>query len=182
MTDIGVSLKPAYSVTARVFHWLVAAIVLGLITVGVIIANEWGGPWQERLYDAHKSTGILLLVLIVLRLFYRLGHPPAPLPADVPALMQFVAHATHWVLYALLIIQPLVGWIATSAYPAPVPFYGLFELPAIWPEDRALSEWLYGVHRLMGIGIACVAAAHIGGALFHHFVRRDRVLMRMITG
>ena len=85
-------------------------------------------------------------------------------------------------LYALLIVQPFTGWIATSAYRAPVIVFGLFELPPIWRESRAFSEQLFFVHGLIGIAIACLVAAHIGAALYHHFVRRDRVLLRMITG
>ena len=96
--------------------------------------------------------------------------------------MQVTAHATHWTLYALLIAQSLLGWIATSAYPAPLPVFGLFELPKIWPEDQPFSERLFVVHRWLGIVIAVVAAMHIATALYHHYVRRDRVLMRMITG
>jgi cytochrome b561 len=176
------SAGPAYSVTARVLHWVVAALVLFMVPVGIIIANEWGGPVQQPLYDLHKSVGMLLLPLVLARLLYRLTHPPMPLPADIPALQQFAAHATHWALYGLLIVQPVVGLIATSAYPAPLPMFGLFELPPVWPENRPLSERLFALHRWMGIAIAVVAAMHIGAALHHHFVRRDRILMRMVTG
>jgi cytochrome b561 len=181
MTDVARS-APAYTVTARVLHWVTAALVLAMIVVGIVIANEWGGPIQEPLYNLHKSTGVLILPLVIVRLIFRLANPPPPLPSDIPALQQFAAHATHRMLYALLIVQPVVGWIATSAYPAPVPFFGLGQLPSIWSEDRAFSEQMFGLHRLLGIVIAAVAAMHIGAALFHHYVRRDGVLMRMVTG
>src|SRR5229473_2597650 len=92
------------------------------------------------------------------------------------------ARATHWGLYGLLMVQPFVGWVATSAYRAPIVVFGLFELPPIWPQDRPLSDRLFVVHALIGAAIACLAAVHIGAALYHHFVRKDRVLMRMITG
>ena len=144
------SAVPAYTVTARVLHWLVAALVLLMVPLGIIIANEWGGPLQTPLYNLHKSLGAVLLPLVVVRLIYRLTHPPLPLPADISAIQQFAAHATHWALYALLIVQPVIGWIATSAYPAPLPVFGLFELPRIWPENRALSERLFGVAPLDG--------------------------------
>ena len=104
------------------------------------------------------------------------------LPADIAPMQRFAAHATHWGLYALLLLQPFTGWIATSAYRAPIIVFGLFELPPIWRESRAFSEQLFFVHALIGISIACLAAAHVGAALYHHFVRRDRVLLRMITG
>ena len=171
-----------YCLTARILHWVTAVLVLGMIVVGVIIANEWGGAWQERLYDLHKSTGAVLIPIVIVRLLYRWNNPPPPLPAEIPAIQQFAAHTTHYLLYMLLAAQPLVGWVATSAYRAPVPIYGLFHLPPIWPENRAFSEHLFTVHRTLGLAIAAVAAMHIGAALFHHFVRKDRILMRMIAG
>jgi cytochrome b561 len=128
---------PAYTVTARVLHWITAALVLTMVPLGIVIANEWGGPLQERLYDLHKSIGSLLIPIIIIRLINRLVlNPPLPLPADIPPLQQLAAHTTHWALYALLLVQPLVGWIGTSAYPAPVPFFGWFNLR---PDDDAAS-------------------------------------------
>jgi cytochrome b561 len=172
----------AYSLTARVLHWSTAILVLTVLPLGVVIGNEWGGPLQDQLYDLHRSIGATILLLVVVRLGYRLTHPPSPLPDDIPAIQRAAAHVTHWGLYALLIAQPLVGWIATSASPSPIVVFGLFELPPIWPEDRAFSDRLFVVHAWIAIAIACLAAAHIGAALHHHFVRKDRVLMRMITG
>jgi cytochrome b561 len=172
----------AYSMTARVLHWITAALVLIMLPLGVAIANEWGGPLKDPLYDLHRSIGTVIIPLVFLRLGYRLMHPPLPLPEEISPLQQFAAHATHWGLYALLIVQPFVGWIATSAYGAAIMVFGLFELPPIWSQDRALSDRLFVVHGLIGAAIACLAAAHIAAALYHHFVRKDRVLMRMITG
>ena len=148
-----------YTATARVLHWITAILVLAQIVLGILIANKWTGAWQDQLYD-----------------------PPPPLPADIPAIQQFAAHVTHYLLYGLVVAQVFLGWIATAAYPAPVPIYGLFNLPSIWPVNRALSEQLLSVHKIVGIAIAVVAAMHIGAALFHHFVRKDRVLMRMVSG
>ena len=172
----------AYSTTARVLHWATAALVLILLPLGVVIANRWGGPLQDFLYNLHRSIGAVIIPLVILRLGYRITHAPIPLPADVPPLQQAVARATHWALYGLLIVQPFVGWVATSAYPAPIVVFGLFQLPPIWPEDRPLSDRLFVVHALIAAAIACLATLHIGAALYHHFVRRDGVLMRMITG
>ena len=173
---------PAYSLTARALHWITAVLVLILLPLGIVIANNWGGSLQDPLYNLPRSIGTTIIVLLVVRLGYRLTHPPLPLPDDIPPIQRFAAHATHWALYGLLIVQGVVGWVATSAYRAPIVVFGLFELPPIWPEDRAFSDRLFAVHGLLAILIACLAAAHIGAALYHHFVRKDRVLMRMITG
>jgi cytochrome b561 len=173
---------PAYTVTARILHWVTASLILFMLPLGLVIANNWGGPLQDQLYDLHRSIGALLIPIILVRVVYRWTHPPAPLPDDIPALQQLAANATHWALYALLIVQPFVGWIGTSAYRATIVVFGLFELPPIWPEDRAFSDRVLFVHGLIGLTIAVLLAAHIGAALQHHFVRRDGILMRMISG
>lgn len=173
---------PAYTMTARVLHWIMAVLILSMIPLGVVIANEWGGSAQDSLYDLHRSIGAAVIPLVILRLIYRWTHPPLPLPDDIPAIRRLAAHATHWGLYALLIVQPFTGWIAASAYRAPITVFGWFDLPPIWPANRAFSDQLFFIHGLIGIAIAGLVAAHIGAALHHHFVRRDRILMRMITG
>jgi cytochrome b561 len=173
---------PAYTVTARALHWVTALVIALMIPLGVIISNNWGGRLQNSLYGLHESLGALLIPLILVRLGYRLMKPPLPLPQDIPALQQFAAHLTHLALYALLVAQPLVGWIAISASGAPVTVLALFALPLIAPENRVFSEQLFLLHGLIGLSIAGLIAAHIGAALYHHVVRKDRVLMRMITG
>ena len=176
------TMAPAYTITARILHWLTASLILFTLPLGLVIANNWGGPLQDQLYDLHRSIGALIIPIILVRVVYRFGHPPAPLPDDIPAIQQLAANATHWALYALLIAQPFVGWIGTSAYRAQIMVFGLFELPPIWPEDRAFSDQVLFVHGLMGLAIAGLLTAHIGAALHHHFVRRDGILTRMISG
>jgi cytochrome b561 len=174
-----VSDEPVYTATARTWHWFTAVLVLAMIPMGITMVNIGPGPLQNTLFDLHRSIGVLLMPVILLRLVYRLRHPPPPLPADIPAFQQFAASSVHVALYVLLIVQPIVGWIGTSAFRAPINVFWLFELPPIWPEDRAFSDQVFQVHRAIGYLIVLLLAAHIGAALFHHFVRRDRVLLRM---
>lgn len=172
-----------YLPAARVFHWLTAALVLTMLPIGIAMANfDLGPAVEDPLYHIHRSIGALVLIITVMRLIYRLGHPAPPLPADMPELQKFAARATHWALYTFLIVQPLVGWIATSAYRAPVLFFWLFELPPIWQEDRPFSEAMFIVHRSLGVFIAVLVSVHIAAALHHHFIVRDRVLSRMVSG
>jgi cytochrome b561 len=169
---------PGYTATARVLHWITAVLVLFQIPAGLLIVSFDLG----LIYNLHKSVGVFILAVLAVRLPWRLTHPAPPLPADIPAAQRAAALAMHWLLYALLVIQPLLGWIATSAYPAPVPFFGLFEMPHIWWQDRALSDALFVVHRWLGIVMAVLLVGHIGAALYHHFVRGDVVLLRMTRG
>ena len=171
-----------YTLTARILHWVTAALVLTMIPIGIVMANADFRQAQDTLYHLHRSIGAVLLPIVLLRLLYRMRHPAPPLPADIPVIQQLAAHVTHWALYALLIVQPLLGWIATSAYRAPIQVFWLFELPPIWPVDQFFSEKIFVAHRLLGIAIVLLLCAHIGAALFHHFVRKDRVLMRMVSG
>jgi cytochrome b561 len=170
-----------YSLIARTLHWLMAALILFQLPLGVVISRG-SGPLHDWLYNLHRSIGALIIPLVVVRLAYRLMHPPPPLPDDMPLLQRQAALLTHWGLYALLLVQPFVGWIATSAFPAPIPVFGLFVLPSIWPPDRVLSDRLFVLHGAIGASIAALAALHIAAALYHHFWRKDEVLMRMVAG
>ncbi len=176
------SATQAYTLTARILHWVTAALVLAMIPIGFAAANADFGAWQDTFYDLHRSAGAVLLPLVLGRLFWRLTHPAPPLPADIPAIQQFAAHATHWALYALLILQAIVGWIATSSYRAPIMVFWLFELPPAWPVDQPFSEKMFVVHGLIGIAVSLLLCAHIGAALYHHFIRKDGVLMRIVSG
>jgi cytochrome b561 len=167
-----------YTLTARILHWVIAVLVLFQVPAGILIVNFDLGP----VYNLHKSVGVLILPLVVIRLGWRLTHPAPPLPHDIPAPQRAAAQTVHWTLYTLLIVQPIIGWIGTSAYPAPVPFFGLFEMPHIWWDDRTLSDQLFVVHRWIGIAMGVLLIGHIGAALHHHFIRKDEVFLRMVRG
>jgi cytochrome b561 len=173
---------PAYTPAARLLHWITAGLVLVLIPMGLIMAELKAGPLQNFLFALHESLGVTLMAIVYIRLAYRLTHPPAPLPPEIPAFYRIAGHTVHYLLYALLAVQPIIGWIATSAYRAPIHFFWLFQLPPIWPENRAFSDAMFWVHFGIGIALAVLICLHVGAGLFHHFIRRDVVLMRMVRG
>jgi len=173
---------PAYTPLARLLHWLTAALVLMLIPIGLIMVHlAKAGPSQDFLFALHESLGICVMAIVYFRIAYRVTHPPAPLPPEIPDFYRIAGQSVHYLLYALLAVQPILGWIGTSAFPAPVHFFGA-ELPRIWPEDRAFSDRIFWVHLAIGLAIAALVSLHAGAGLFHHFVRRDVVLTRMLGG
>jgi cytochrome b561 len=169
-----------YPWTSKLLHWLVAACVLTTAPVAIAMMNVAPGPTQDALFNFHKSLGVLILVLMLLRLINRLvaGAPIAD-PGIVPW-QKSVSSFVHTSLYVLLLAMPIVGYIGHSAFGAPTPFFGLFELPPIIGKNEALSTQLFAVHRWVGWVVIGLVLVHVGAALFHYFIRRDKVLQRML--
>jgi cytochrome b561 len=169
-----------YPASSKWLHWLVAASVLLTVPIGILLPYLAPGPVQDGLYNFHKSLGVAILVLMALRLINRISvGAPAPEPG-LERWQRAVSSAVHGMLYLLLVIQPLLGYWANSAYGASTPVFGLFEIPAIGSNDQAFAEKLFALHRWIGILIALLAAMHIGAALQHYFIFKDGVLQRML--
>ena len=176
-----------YSFLARLIHWVMAFIMITMIIAGIWMATGdlWGGKFpalRGQLYDYHRGMGFVLLILVIVRLIikYR-STPPSPLPSSISGMQQNIAHITHVLLYAALIIHPLLGWYATNAWGVKnIPIFGLFDLPTLVDKNRELGNFLLEIHGYVGFAIAALILCHIGAALMHHFVKKDGVLLRMI--
>lgn len=198
-----------YALTQKVLHWLIVVLIIGMIVGGNVMTDlGWADPETAKttnfLYLMHKSTGLLILGLMALRLLARIVHGAPLQDPTMPAIQRFAAGATHFLLYALLFAMPLVGWIATSAGGYMEPFYGLVAIPALTPETicgavapvtsvlgvdvcsgfleqpgKVQAEALFGVHEALATALVAVAAIHALAAFYHLFIRRDGVFMRM---
>lgn len=170
----------SYSGFAKFLHWVIAACVITMIPIGISMYYMGAGTLQNVFYTIHRSLGVLVLALMLVRLVYRLvrGAPP-PEPTLEP-FQRVVSHLVHLALYALIIAQALIGWVATSAYGAAISFFGLFTVPALVAKDQELAEPLFTFHNYIGFLIAGLLAMHIGAALYHYFIRKDGVLQRML--
>lgn len=173
-----------YSPTARRLHWLTAALVFIMLPLGVYMSyrgntlNLWDAT-TNRLYSLHKLLGVFILFLVIYRLIYRVRNGAPPDEPSLELWQKAAAHATHWGLYALLILVPLGGWIGVSLYGAR-DIFGLFSLPALTAQDQAAASRIFFLHMLGAFAIAGMVGAHIGAALFHHIIRKDGVLRRML--
>ena len=173
-----------YSTGARHFHWWTVLLVaiqlpLGIFMVYYGATTNFASP-TAQMYDTHKLVGMLILLFVIARFSYRLMHGA---PGDEPTLepwQRIVSHITHWTIYALLFIVPILGWLATSAY-GPVKPFGI-PLPSLLAENQDLATRLYGVHKIAAILLLLLIGMHLGAALFHYVIRKDGVLNRMWPG
>ena len=166
-----------FTVLSRVLHWLMAVLILAMLFIGVAMVSSLSD--YHRLVSIHKPIGILILVLVALRLINRLINPAPPLPAGMPAVLRFAAHASHWLLYALMFALPLIGWGMLSAGGYPIELVGSFHLPPILPHSSALYAVLRPAHTVLAYLLFATFLVHLGAALAHAFLFRDGVFESM---
>ena len=170
-------MTPHFTLLSRVLHWLMAVLILAMLFIGVAMVSSLAD--YHRLVSIHKPIGALILVLVAIRLINRLLHPPPPLPAGMPAILRFAAHASHWLLYALMVALPLVGWGMLSAGGYPIDLVGSFHLPPILPHSSALYALLRPAHTLLAYLLFATFLVHLGAALAHAFLFKDGVFESM---
>ncbi len=169
----------AYSLPARVAHWTVAVLIVAVFLIGLAMMRVPEGSLQDQLFDWHRSIGATVWTLAAARLLWRLWHAPPPFPPGVPAWMRAAARASHGLLYVLMLGLPILGWIGSSAYGAPVHIYHLFDLPPLVRPSRPLSNIVFWFHIWGAYALAGLVVLHVGAALYHLLLRRDGVFQRM---
>jgi len=167
-----------FSPLSRWLHWLMAAMVLAMLFLGIGMAATVSDRYR-LLVAIHRPLGIAILVLVAIRLVNRLLHPPPPLPDSLPTLQRAAAKASHAVLYALMFLMPLLGWGMLSAAPYPVMIFGSLQLPPILPQSPTLYALLRALHTDCAYLLFAVFLAHLGAALMHGLIRRDGVFDSM---
>jgi cytochrome b561 len=164
----------------RLLHWLMAICILAMLFIGVGMVSTVK-PTCLTLVSIHKPLGIAILVLALLRLALRLVRGAPALPADLPAPMKLAAQGSHYALYALMIVMPLLGWGMLSAAAYPVVLFGAWHLPAILPQSDSLHTLLWNAHFYLAFAFFALILMHVAAALFHALVRRDGVFETMAS-
>lgn len=186
-----------YKPWARFFHWLIVVLLLVQLPVGLyMVYRRTEVTWIDEdgyvhtglfdaltgtLYNSHKLLGVILLLIILARLLYRLT---AGAPAAEPTLAAWqkgFASLTHWALYGLLVAVPVLGYLA-SAYFDSLTLFEVIPLPALVGEDRALGKFMIEWHSIAAYVLIGLVTLHVLVAFYHHFVRGDNVLARMLPG
>jgi len=182
-TDARISAETAdgYGATAKTLHWLIVALVAVQFVVSWLMPDIGRNTPPSALINLHFSVGVAILVVMAVRLVHRLFHPvPVPM-TDGPGWERWAAQALHRLFYLLLLVGPFLGWASASAHNIPVTVFGLFTLPAIAAPKARWALTAGDVHMFAMWTLLALVGLHIAAALYHYFVRRDRVLQRMLV-
>jgi len=159
-----------YNRTAMSLHWLMALLIFAAFPLGVYMHDLPLSPNKLQLYSYHKWLGITILLLAIVRLFWRARHTPPPLPAATPNWEKVVSHITHLTLYALLIAVPLSGWLMSSAKGFQTVWFGVLPLPDLVGKDKVLGELLSSVHQGLNLFLLLLVGMHIAAVIKHKFI------------
>ena len=161
-------------------HWLLAVLIIGQTVLGAAAEDAQVSPEKFDLFVWHKSLGVSILLLVLLRIAWRLTNPPPDLPAGLSSRDWQLARAGHCLLYALMIAVPLSGWVASDSSRIPFRIFCSLPTPDLMAANRDLSELAGEIHELLVIALLLVVAGHVLAALHHHFIRHNDVLRRML--
>jgi cytochrome b561 len=168
-----------YGLISKIFHWLLALLVIGNLAVGFFL-EDIPGDLRGMVMGNHKSFGILAGLLMLVRMVWRLQQGFPKLPDAIPARERQLARLGHMAFYPLIILMPIFGWLMSSAAGYPTGFFGLFNLPDLIAPDKGLREIFGALHTACGYGILALLVVHVGAALYHHYYQGHKLLRRML--
>ena len=174
------NLPTRYSAVAQAFHWIIAALIVTQFVLFNLEDDLPIGAHKLALLARHKSVGMTVLMLAILRLLWRLKHPPPALPPGMTPPQRMLARATHIAFYVLLFAMPITGWMMSSAKNYSVSWFGLFTRPNLIGKSEAAYNFLHSTHEFLSDVLFAIAVLHILAALKHHFWNKDDVLLRML--
>ena len=175
--------KSRYGAIPQAVHWLTALFVIVGFLLGQFGDDLPKGPVRDLGFLTHMTLGQGVVLLLVLRLVWRVADPPPPAEATpFGKLVEIAAKASHFALYALLVVVPFLGIIVQLKRGHDLPILGLWDFASPWPADRTIARSMLGLHAKLADALLILAGIHAGAAIVHHHVWRDRTLMRMLPG
>lgn len=174
--------RARWGIVSQSFHWLIAAMIFAQVALALLFTNLGRSRETFALIGDHKSLGLTILVVAVLRLLWRLANPVPELPDTLKPHERSLARFTHRALYTLIIAMPLTGWFGSSASGFTIRWFSLFRVPNPIPKDVPLGHALYATHSILAVVLGLTLVLHIAAAIKHHWVLKDDTLRRMLPG
>ena len=173
-----------YTGIAMLLHWLIALLLVSGFSLGLYMVSLNFSPQKLSFYAYHKWIGVSIFTLVLVRILWRLAHPPPAPPASMPVWQRALSGAVHALLYLLLIAAPLSGWLYSSAAGVPTVPFGVaaLQLPDLVDKDRALAFNLKFVHLSLTYSFAALVLLHVTAALKHALIDKDGIMSRMLPG
>jgi len=170
----------SFGTIAKTFHWLIALGIVGMLAVGLIMADMAPSPTKMMLYGLHKSTGVVILLLVIIRLTWRFANPVPQLPRSLHPLHHHAAKLSPLALYTFMFLMPLSGFTLSQAAGYPIDVYGLFTMPTLLSKDHDIAKTAVMIHKYGAYTLIGILALHISAAFYHHFILKTNVLKRML--
>lgn len=171
----------SYGVVSRVIHWIMSVLITAMIVAGFVMVNLEPSSLKWQIYNAHKATGLVVLFLGILRILWIFTNPQVEVPFELPRWQRILARLNHNLIYILLVIMPTSGALMTLTGGHDIDFFGLLTIKA-FAENKEYSTVFWNIHVSSAFLLVASSLVHIAAALYHHFIRKDNVLMRMIRG
>lgn len=168
-----------FGVIAILLHWVMALLLIGLLILGLYMVTVPISLEKLKLYGWHKEYGLLALMLVIIRLSWRLANIMPTLA--LPWWEKIAARTVHWAFYGFMFALPITGWLITSAAGLPASFFGLFVLPNLMSPDAHWMKIFQATHEWLGYGLLVTFVLHTSAALKHHFINKDNILRRMLS-
>jgi cytochrome b561 len=169
-----------YSGVAKSLHWLILALLIVQFAIAWTMPQIGRGSVPTGLIGWHLSVGVAILAIMIVRLAWRITHPAPPAPTDLSPALAFLSRATHYLLYAVLIVLPLLGWANASSRGWAVKLFGIVPLPPLMAKGSPLGHSLGDIHGTLALILLAIIAVHVSGALYHALYLKDRTLQRML--
>jgi cytochrome b561 len=168
-----------YDIFARGLHWLMAVLIFGLLVLGLYMEGLPLSPAKLQLFSWHKWAGVTVFLLLLIRLAWRVTHPPPAFASTLSKQAQTLAHAGHLALYGLMFAVPLSGWLMSSAKGFQTVWFGVLPIPDLVGRDQQLGDLLQQLHWALNMALIALLAGHVAAALWHHLILKDGTLGRM---